>query len=72
MRMWIRDRLVRIGGYVVEPLRSVRRTVALLVSTLDLDDLKAVVAVGIYFTLGTAVVAWAASMVVLVRWITGV
>ncbi len=68
----LRDRLIVIGGYVVEPLRSVWRTTALMGADLDLDDFKATVAVVIYFALGTAVVAWAASMAVLVRWIVGV
>ena len=66
--------LIRIGGYIVEPLRSVRRAVARTAATsgLDVSDLKAVVAVAIYLTLGTLVVVWAASMFVLVRWIVGV
>ena len=68
------DFLIRIGGYVVEPLRSIRRALAHAVSGLglDKDDLQAVVAVLIYLTLGTLVVVWAASMFVLVRWIVGV
>lgn len=68
----IRDRLIRIGGYVVEPVRSVRRAAAFVVSGLDADDLQAVLAVVIYLALGTVIVAWAASMVVVVRWIVGV
>ncbi len=67
------DWLIRIGGYVVEPVRSMRRAVARAASSsgLDAGDLQAVVAVGIYLTLGTVVVAWAASMFILVRWIVG-
>ena len=66
--------LIRIGGYVVEPLRSIRRAASrtAAASGLDTTDLQAVVAVGVYLTLGTLVVAWAASMFVLVRWIVGV
>ena len=66
--------LIRIGGYIVEPVRSIRRAVVrtAAISGLDVSDLKAVVVVAIYLTLGTLVVVWAASMFVLVRWIIGV
>ena len=66
------DRLIALGGYVVEPLRSVRRLVRLALSGLDADDLQAVLAVGIYLVFGTLVVTWAALMFVFVRWIVGV
>ena len=68
------DFLIRIGGYVVEPLRSMRRVAArtAVASGLDVDDLQAVVAVAIHLVLGTVIVAWAAAMFVLVRWIVGV
>ena len=77
------DFLIRIGSYIVEPVRFVRRTVVRIAvrravvrvataSGLDSNDLQAVVAVGIYLALGTLVVVWAASMFVLVRWIVGV
>ena len=68
----IRDRLIALGGYVVEPVRSVRRVLVLAAADLDLDDLKAVTAVVIYLVLATIVVVWAASMYILVRAMTGV
>ena len=71
----IRAFLIRIGGYIVAPpLRFVRRVAARTASAsgLDTTDLQAIIAVTIYLTLGTLVVAWAASMFVLVRWIVGV
>ena len=68
----VRDRLICIGGYIVEPIRSVRRGVGLALSGLDSDDLEAVTGVLIYLTLATVIVAWASSMYLLVRLITGV
>ncbi len=69
---WLHDRLVYVGGYVVEPLRSVRRGIALALSGLDADDLQATTAVVVYLTLATLVVVWASAMYLLVRAITGV
>ncbi len=68
----IRDRLIRLGGYVVEPVRSMRRLVVLAAADLDKTDLDAVTGIVIYFVLATAIVIWAASMYVLVRAMTGV
>ena len=82
IRLRLRDCLIVIGGYVVEPIRSVRARLRLLlepvryvvvlaITDLDAGDLRATVAVGIYLVLATVVVVWATSMFVLVRWMLG-
>lgn len=69
LRYRVHDLLISIGGYAVEPIRSVRRSIALV---LDSDDFQAVADVAVYMTLATAIVIWASSMYLLVRAITGV
>ena len=74
IRTTIQDVFITIGGYIVEPFRTVRRRFVAISNALDIgvEDLQVLVRLVIYAVLATGLVSWGAAMYLLVRLIVGV